>query len=74
MIVISLIRKGAFKRLSLSTNKGDYLAILQIFETTDDVVNYQVGELDKNFNAKDLYLPDMVGFSKWKPVEYTVDK
>jgi len=68
MLVISVIRKGAFKRLTLSTGYESYLAILQIFETTDDVVDYQVAELDKNFQPVDKYLPDMQGFSKWKPL------
>jgi hypothetical protein len=70
MIVISVIRKGASKRLSLSVmDSSHYLSILQIFESTDDVVDYQVSELDKSYNHKDKYLPDMQGFDKWKPIK-----
>lgn len=65
VIVVSVIRKGAFKRLVFSTTTDCYLAILQIFESTDDVVNYHVAELDKHFRAVDKYLPNMQGFSKW---------
>lgn len=68
MIVISVIRKGAFKRLTLSTSNENYLAILQIFESTDDVVDYHVAELDKHFQPTDRYLPNMQGFSKWIPI------
>ena len=68
MIVISVIRKGAFKRLTLSTTQENYLAILQIFESTDDVIDYQVAELDKNFQSIDMYLPNMQGFSKWRSI------
>lgn len=68
MIIISILRKQAFKRLTLSTTEGNYMAILQIFESTDDVVNYMVGEIDKNFQHKDKFLPDMRGFAKWIPI------
>jgi len=69
MIRISVIRKGAWKRLVLSTTREYYLSILQIFETTDDVVDYHVAELDNNFQATDKYLPNMQGFSKWRPIK-----
>jgi len=68
MIVISVIRKGAFKRLTLSTSDDNYLSILQIFETTDDVVNYTVAELDKYYRPVDRYIPSMHGFGKWNPI------
>jgi hypothetical protein len=65
MIIISVIRKDAFKRLVISTSHENYLAILQIFESTDDVVNYHVAELDRNFQPKDKYIPNATGFNKW---------
>jgi len=69
MIIISVLRKGAWKRLNFSTTEENYLSILQIFETTDDVVDYSVAELDKNFKPTDRFLPNSQGFSKWKPIE-----
>jgi len=69
MIRISVIRKSAWKRLIISTTREYYLSILQIFETTDDVVDYQVSELDDNFQVTDKYLPDMQGLRKWIPIK-----
>ena len=64
MIVISVIRKGASKRLFLSVmDSSHYLSILQIFESTNDVVDYQVSEYE------DKYLPNTQGFDKWKPIK-----
>ena len=68
-MAVSVIRKGAWKRLTFMTSHESLLSILQIFEATDDVVDYQVAELDKNFQHIDKYLPDMQGFSKWKPIK-----
>lgn len=69
MIKISVIRKGAFKRLTFSTTRDCYLSILQIFETTNDVVDYQVAEIDEKYNHKDMYLSNIKGFPKWKSIE-----
>lgn len=68
MYTVSVIRKGAFKRLYFSTTEESLLSILQIFETTSDVVDYTVAELDKYFRPQDRYLPNSQGFSKWKPI------
>ena len=68
MILISLIRKGAFKRLTLSTTVNDYLSLIQVLESADDVVDYHVGELDKYFRTRDLWVRNEESyFPKWKP-------
>lgn len=70
MINISVLRKGAIKRQMLSTTKGHMLSICQIFESTDDVVNYTVIEINMTtFKHKDLYLSNMQGFDKWTNLE-----
>lgn len=68
MMIISVIRKGAFKRLILSVEDSSYISILQIFESTNDVVDYTVAELDKYYRPIDRFLPDIQGFRKWKPI------
>ena len=65
IVLISVIRKGAFKRLNLSSSKESYLSICQIFESTDDVVDYYVVGMDSNFKNHDMWLPDNFGFPKW---------
>ena len=65
---VSIRRKGASKWLNLMTDNGSLLSLCQVFESTNDVEEYVVGEIGKNFQFVDKYLPDSQGFSKWKPI------
>jgi len=73
MIAITILRRGASKRIGLSSTKENYLSILQILESTSDVVDYKVAELDMFYRPHDLYLKDTQGFDKWKPITKTED-
>lgn len=74
MYKISLRRKGASKWLSCSTDQGSLLSLCQVFESTDDVEEYMVGEVGKFFEITDRYLPDSTGFAKWKPIPEGIAK
>lgn len=68
MYKISLRRKGASKWIYCSTDQGSLLSLCQMFESTDDVEEYMVGEVGPFFEIKDRYLPDSQGFTKWKSI------
>ena len=68
-ILIAVIRKGASKWLVLETDINNYLSICQIFESTDDVVQYTVEALNTgNYHRTDRWLPNQTGFDKWMKI------
>lgn len=73
MYKISLRRKGAWKWISCSTDEASLLSLCQVFESTNDVEEYMVGEVGKYFEIVDRYLPSdsTHGFPKWKPIPKT---
>lgn len=68
MYKVSLRRKGASKWIQCSTDQGSLLSLLQVFESTNDVEEYMVGEVGQFFQITDKYLPESQGFPKWKPI------
>jgi hypothetical protein len=68
MYKISIRRKGASKWIQCSTDLDSLLSVCQIFESTDDVAEYMVGEVGKFFQITDRYTGNTEGFKKWKPI------
>ena len=68
MFKISIRRKGATKWIYCSTDQASLLSLCQIFESTNDVEEYMVGEIGKFFEITDKYLSESYGFNKWKPL------
>jgi hypothetical protein len=72
MYIISIMRKGATKPTVASCQEGNYLSLIQILESTDDVESYEVVEMGDFFQIRDLWLPPMEGrnpWKKWQPVK-----
>lgn len=69
MNLISLLRKDASKRIICSASDTSLLSLLQVFESTNDVINYSVMHIGDNLTAKDKFLPNLHGFDKWIPSE-----
>lgn len=69
------MRKGAFKPTICSSTNENYLSLLQIFESTDDVSYYFVCKTDlRTMEIKDMYLRECVGFEKWRKAELKTEK
>jgi hypothetical protein len=72
MYIISIMRKGATKPTVASCQEGNYLSLIQILESTDDVESYEVVEMGDFFQIRDLWLPPMEErnpWKKWQPVK-----
>jgi hypothetical protein len=69
MIVITVLRKGAWKTQVLACDNQYHLSICQIFESTDDVVQYSVVDMDvRTYTPHNMFIPDSKDFPKWKEV------
>lgn len=73
--IVTIMRRGAWKPQVVATSSDSLLSLCQIFESTDDVTSYSVGEIDfRTYEVIDIYLPPSKDFPKWIPIKKAANK